>query len=275
MHHFKLVLSSLKRSEINSVNTERRRMEMKKKYTLLFVSATFLGGFLVNSQSASADIVGTMNSITDVTFTQDTSPTSPVNPTDPTKPVTPVDPADPNDPHSPGNAGPLGIDYVSNFHFGSNVINDEDMIYYAKLDNVIQAGSTVQVPNFVQITDKRGLNVGWKLTVKQNGQFKTTDGNNTELVNAQLQMVKATTNSVLSPTLAPATLPINLDPTGVISSTVATAAPTTGMGTWTMAFGADNTAGVEGVSLHVPLATSKVKDVAYRTSLTWNLEDAP
>ncbi|MGY3778104.1 WxL domain-containing protein [Isobaculum melis] len=248
---------------------------MKKKVTLLLVSATLLGGFLVNSHSASAEIAGTMNSITDVTFTQDTTPTNPVSPTDPNTPVSPVNPTDPNDPHTPGTAGPLSIDYVSNFHFGSKIINDEDMIYYAKLDNVLQAGSVVQVPNFAQITDKRGLNAGWKLTVKQNGQFKTTDGNDTELVNAQLKMVKATTNSLLSPTLAPVTLPASLDPTGTNSSTIATALPVTGMGTWTMAFGADNTAGVEGVSLHVPLTTSKVKDVAYRTSLTWNLEDAP
>lgn len=251
----------------------KKRNAVKLATVSLLVPIYMLG----IGESVFAATAGTMNSITDVTFTQDTSITNPVNPTDPTMPVAPVDPANPNDPHSPGTAGPLSIDYVSNFHFGSQPITTLDSIFYAKLDSVkqVSSGSTISVPNFVQVTDKRGLNTGWKLTVKQNGQFKTADATPATLTNAVLTLNKATAKSQLSPLLAPITSIAVLDPGGTASSLVATAAPATGMGTWTASFGSDATTGAQAISLAVPVTTNKVQNSQYKTSLTWNLEDSP
>lgn len=69
-----------------------------------------------------------MTSNVDISFSQDPTITPPVNPTDPTSPVTP----NPTDPHQPGTGGPLSLDYVSNFHFGTKVIQTADATYYAQ-----------------------------------------------------------------------------------------------------------------------------------------------
>ncbi|AOA03726.1 WxL domain-containing protein [Carnobacterium maltaromaticum] len=231
-----------------------------------------LGGAVVDAATA-----GTMNSISDVTFTTNTDPTNPVNPTDPTKPVLPVDPLDPADPHEPGTAGPLSIDYVSNFHFGNKVIQVTDATYYASMDSVkdVTTDQVVAVPNYLQVTDKRGSNVGWKVTVTQNGQFKTANTTPDVLDNAQLKLTNATSNSTMNPILAPtASALVTIDPLGASSSLVVSAAEDKGMGTWTTAFG-DAVSGGQSISLSVPGTTDKVKNVQYKASLTWNLEDGP
>lgn len=238
--------------------------------SLLMVS-TVISFSHVGALNAEAATAASMTSNADITFSQDTTITSPVNPTDPTQPVTP----NPNDPHQPGTAGPLSLDYISNFHFGTKVIQTVDATYYAQLDQVQNTSSTlINVPNYAQVSDKRGLNLGWKLSVKQNGQFATADATPAVLTNAQLSFVAATPNSTSLIALAPATLPVSLDPTGANSSTVATALVSTGMGTWTLAFGTGAGA-AQGVKLTVPNATAKVANKLYKTTLTWTLNDGP
>ncbi|WP_036079973.1 WxL domain-containing protein [Listeria cornellensis] len=247
-------------------------MKSKKWWAILGVVSTFVGG----SVSVSAATAGSMDSITDTTFIQDTTTTSPLDPTNPNTPVGPVDPTNPLDPHEPGTAGPLSINYVSNFHFGSNVITPATTTYYAKLDKVkvTSTGNVIDVPNFVQVTDKRGTNAGWKLTVMQNGQFTTQDGTAKELDNAELSLVAGTPKSLTDTSYAPTTSVATLDPVGGASSDIATAADKKGMGTWSIAFG-EGAASETGVSLKVPIDTAKVANVQYKTSLTWNLEDTP
>ncbi|MGX7265319.1 WxL domain-containing protein [Enterococcus crotali] len=232
----------------------------------VFTSFSFVGGII-----GEAVAVGSLTSNADISFSQDTTITPPVNPTDPTSPVTP----NPGDPHQPGTGGPLSLDYVSNFHFGTKVIQTVNATYYAQLDQVQNSLSTlISVPNYAQVTDKRGLNLGWKLTVKQNGQFQTSDSTPAVLTNAQMSLVAATPNSTELLALAPVTVPVTLDPTGASSSPVATAALSTGMGTWTLAFGSGAGA-AQGVKLTVPNTTTKVTNDQYKTTLTWTLNDSP
>ncbi|OTN89546.1 WxL domain surface protein [Enterococcus sp. 7E2_DIV0204] len=95
--------------------------------------------------SLSTVAVGSLTSNADISSSQDTTITPPVNPTDPTSPVTP----NPTDPHQPGTGGPLSLDYVSNFHFGTKVIQTADATYYAQLDQVQNSLSTlISVPNY-------------------------------------------------------------------------------------------------------------------------------
>ncbi|MBC1604284.1 WxL domain-containing protein [Listeria rocourtiae] len=250
-----------------------KRMKIK----IAYVSTIMASSLVIGGISATAATAGSMDSITDATFTQDKTVTTPLDPTDPNTPVTPVDPTDPIDPHAPGTSGPLSIDYVSNFHFGSNVISPLSKTYYAKLDKVkvASSGNIISVPNFVQVTDKRGTNVGWKLTVKQNGQFKTQDAAPQTLNNAELSIVAGTPKSLTDAAYAPTTSIATLDPTGAASSDIAVAAADKGMGTWAIAFGGDATTAATAVSLKVPMGTAKVADVPYKTTLTWNLEDTP
>lgn len=245
---------------------------MKKLFIgTLSVSALLISFNLLGSHSVEAAQAGAMTSNADITFLQDTTVTSPVNPTDPTQTVT----ANPDDPHQAGTAGPLSIDYISNFHFGSQPIKATTATYYAQLDKVKNTnGDLINVPNYAQITDKRGLNLGWKLSVKQNGQFTTGGATPSTLTNAALTLVAATTNSTQSVALAPITVAATLDPTGTATSRVATSAASTGMGTWTLAFGTGASA-AQGVQLSVPQATAKVTSVQYKTTLNWILDDTP
>lgn len=235
-------------------------------FTVLVISFSFFGGSSVEAAQA-----GTIKSNADITFALDNSTTSPVNPTDPTQPVTP----NPADPHQPGTAGPLSIDYVSNFHFGTQQIKPGSATYYAQLDQVQNSGGNlISVPNYAQVTDKRGLNLGWKLSVKQDAQFATSDTTPAVLDNAVLSFLAATPNSTQLIALAPVSVPVILDPTGAATSRVATAAASTGMGTWTLAFGTGASA-AQGVQLTVPTATKKVASSQYKTTLTWILDDTP
>lgn len=111
------------------------------------------------------------------------------------------------------------------------------------------------------------------MTVKQNGQFQTADTTPAVLTNAQMSMVAATPNSTELIALAHLTVPVALDPTGASSSPVATAALSTGMGTWTLAFGSGAGA-AQGVKLTVPNATTKLANDQYKTTLTWTLNDS-
>ena len=157
--------------------------------SILFVATPLM---LLNSPKVEAAQVASIQSNADITFALDNTVTPPVNPTNPSQPVTP----NPADPHQPGTAGPLSIDYVSNIHFGSKQIQAGTAIYSAQLDQVQNStGDLISVPNYVQVTDKRGLNLGWKLSVKQSAQFATSDSTPAVLDNASLTFLAATPNS--------------------------------------------------------------------------------
>lgn len=145
-------------------------------------------------------------------------------------------------------------------------------MYYAKLDNVKnkKTGAESEVPNFVQVTDNRGTNAGWKLTVKQNDQFTTADAK--ELTGATLTLKNGTLNSAAGSKAPTAAQNIALTPGQAFD--VATAQEEEGMGTWTNSFGESVKDGEKSVELSVPGKTKK-EQAQYTTSLTWELKDAP
>lgn len=118
---------------------------MKKILGSLSTVAVLISFGFVGGTVGEAVAVGSLTSNADISFSQDTTITPPVNPTDPTSPVTP----NPTDPHHPGTGGLLSLDYVSNFHFGTKVIQTADATYYAQLDQVQNSLSTlISVPNY-------------------------------------------------------------------------------------------------------------------------------
>lgn len=212
-----------------------------------------------------------------------TPPVDPENP-DPEKPVDPVDPTEPGGEPEPGTAGPLSIDYVSSFDFGKNKISNKDETYYAMAQHYNGHSDS---PNYLQVTDNRGTNGGWTLTVAQNGQFmaeKKVQHNN--LLGAQITLadpeLKSNARSVLKPDAAST---IHVDPAGAVSL-VLTAKSGIGSGTWDEYWGKvepfvsksvlpkQSYNITKAVSLSVPGSTPK-DAVTYKTSLTWTLNDIP
>ncbi|MHC5251314.1 WxL domain-containing protein [Listeria kieliensis] len=245
-----------------------------KKNTLLKVTttslATVVGLSLAAMPAYAEDPVkdgGVTSSKGDITFEKNTSTTEPKDP-DTGKPIVPVDP----DPVNPTN-GPLSIDYISNIHFGTQKISGSTETYYAELDQVKDkdTGAVMDRPNMVQITDDRGSNVGWKLTVKQEGQFKN---GTSELDAAELKFENPTLKSAnKNATNTPEAKAMTLAPGGAASD-VMIANANQGMGTWYDQFGSDIDSAKQSISLRVPGDTAKVEG-KYETTLTWTLTDSP
>lgn len=190
---------------------------------------------------------------------------------DPTKPVIPVDPTDPAGP-PPGTGGSLSLDFASGFQFGNQAISTKDEIYsalpqaYTDFD-----GAKKQGPNYIQVTDVRGTGAGWQLSVKQNGQFQTTEAQ--KLAGAELLFKNGELVSNLSTAYRPtasATFELPLD----TEINVVTANREQGLGTWIYRFGSDEASGGDSVQLKVPGSSVKYAK-RYQTSLTWSLKDVP
>ncbi|KGL39098.1 cell surface protein [Listeria newyorkensis] len=242
-------------------------MKLTKFAIVGMVTVATLVGTGTGTMAHAAD-GGTLGSKADVNFIPNDTITNPVDPTDPGNPevVVPVDPD-----HPAGTAGPLSIDYISNIHFGDQKISGNNEVYSAKLDQIkVGAAETVKdIPNYIQITDNRGSNAGWHLTVKQDGQFVN---GTSELLGAVLSFENPTLNSA-SESDAPTATGFSLDPAGT-SSDVMSAEEDQGMGTWVDMFGADATEAADSIKLSVPGKTSKIPG-QYEATLTWELTDTP
>lgn len=252
---------------------------MKLNKVLMTGALLLSGGALMNVSTIAHAAENSVNTAGDVNFVEDTTTVDPLDPItlDPTVPVDPVTPT----------PGPLSLDYASSFHFGEQKISAKDEVYYAEADKVqgAEEGSTVDKPNWVQVTDKRGTNAGWKLQVQQNSQFTTTDTSGggepepgtreaKELKGAQLAITNTTVKTPSdNQSPAPTATPITLDPSGAAQD-VMVSQQDQGMGTWLDVFGDDSTA-ASSISLSVPGTSEKVKDATYTTELTWLLNDTP
>ncbi|EOH93565.1 WxL domain-containing protein [Enterococcus pallens] len=241
-----------------------------KKIHYLTIAAVALAGLAVPVTSLAAD-GGQYTSNGAVTFEANTDPTKPVDPTNPVDPIKPVDPTDPNGP-KPGTNGPLSIDYASSLDFGTQKITSTDEVYKAKAQKYLDKANAEKTgPNFVQVTDNRGLETGWNLQVKQNGQFKTAE--NQELTGAAITFKNGNvvTNSSSEKPAGQAT--IKLSPDNALTN-VMSAADGQGAGTYLLAWGTDAATGAESIELAVPGSTTKYAK-QYKTTFTWVLADTP
>lgn len=132
----------------------------------------------------------------------------------------------------------------------------------------------------VKVSDLRGTNAGWALTVAQGQQFNTkTDASGSALTNAALTVVSTevssdstvkTGNATLTPGTTPGTTTPGTTTSGTTTNgaagTVASALAGNGNGISTFTFGSSN--------LTVPGATPKLAQ-GYTTTLTWNLGATP
>ncbi|MDR3189591.1 MAG: WxL domain-containing protein [Lactobacillaceae bacterium] len=211
------------------------------------------------------------NSKASIAFTPSTDPTNPVDPTNPDDPIKPVDP-DGTDPE-PGTAGPLSIDFASSLDFGAQSITSVDKTYYAAAQKAVAAdGSTVDKPNYVQVTDNTGTDQGWGLTVTQQAQLADAKGNTLKgaAINfANGEAVTGTNTDAGTPT---ATASYSLVPG--TASNVTSAAINQGEGTWVTRYGSDATSAANSITLSVPGVSTK-RAAAYTSTLQWTLTQNP
>lgn len=250
-----------------------------KKMKYLLMSSLILGATLIAPMNSLADDRGANYSSNGlIEFTPNEDPTDPVDPTDPEKPVKPVDPTDPDGPN-PGTNGPLSIDFASSFYFGKQKITSKNEDYkasaqeYKELDeDGNETGIISKGPNYVQVTDNRGTEAGWTLTVKQEGQF-ISDMKRAELTGAKITLSNGNVVTNSDSTKPTGKKTITLDPDGAESMVMA-ADVDQGAGTYLLDWGSDETSGATSVNLNVPGSTTKYAD-SYSTRIVWTLTDVP
>lgn len=239
------------------------------KKTTLISAMTLVGLMTAGTATAFAADGGTLDTNGFIEYSAPDKPTPPTNPTDPSKPVEPT-PTDPQHPNKPGTGGPLSIDFASNFNFGKQDITALDKTYDAAPQKFKVTGEETEQtgPNYVQVSDNRGNEKGWRLTVKQtefmNGEHK--------LEGAQLQLDNQHVVSNSQSTKPDAAASVDLIPNQVTE--MMNAAPGTGAGTFLLDWGTDAASGAKSVHLMVPGKTTKYTG-QYSATLTWNLTDTP
>ncbi|WP_213496269.1 WxL domain-containing protein [Lactococcus formosensis] len=254
---------------------------MKKQ--IKFMSASVLAliavGALAPPATVEADPVANFPGWGAVGFEVPTDPTHPVDPEDPSEPIDPEEPIDPDLPVGPGTPGPLSIDFASNFYFGqSNPISATNQTINARLQPTTEGYR----PNFVQVTDNRGLFTGWTLQVTAS-QFEVRDDGSDHygevLTGAQMSWHNGTIVSV-SPNQADGHTATHTFTPGVAQNALwATAG--NGAGTSLLRFGttdagtAVDAAGHASSSVRLMVPGGTAREALYTSTITWTLSDTP
>lgn len=172
---------------------------------------------------------------------------------DTTDPVDPIDPSDPGG--ETGHEGPLTIDNVTPFEFGTQAISSNSEVYAATAKN----------PN-IQVSDRRGTGQGWTLQVGLS-TFAESKDNSVVLKGATLAIPKGTmktTDGNVSE--APENFGFTLDADASGSDVLMNADEKKGMGTWADMLDNSN------VKLSVPAGNFAGE---YSATINWSLVDAP
>lgn len=241
-----------------------------KKFALLAAIAA-LGTIMVGPTAVLAADGGQYQSDGSIEFVPSKKPTKPVDPIDPTKPGKPINPEDPSKKNKPGTQGPLSIDYASSFYFGKQEITTENKIYDAAAQKYLDAAGDEKVgPNYVQVSDNRGSEAGWKLVVKQDAQFVSKNKHTLDGAEVTFEHGHVVTNAKSK---APAGT-ANMVMTPGADQRVMNARAGEGAGTYLLDWGKDGNDGAHSVHLAVPGSTTKYAE-RYATTFTWTLSDTP
>ncbi|EAC5342571.1 WxL domain-containing protein [Listeria monocytogenes] len=274
--------------------------------TVKVTTASLLALGLIVAPVLSGDFASAATSVTKdskgiVKFDKSTTPDpDPVNP-DPVDPD-PVIP-DPTDP--PVGTDGLWILAVSDWDFGThnvsslssgalNVHAADDTIstYVDANDNGQQdlpgeVSVTKKVTPYAQISDVRGTNTGWTLSVTGSA-FKDSSTPAKTIPGAELTIPKSTVSSATSTAQAPTGYDsVTISMTGgaavpvMAAKDMQTATPTNfnddqGMGTWTDSFGSQAVSATDTSKPKLSIPKNVVvADGTYQSTLTWTLSDTP
>ncbi|ENL9871952.1 WxL domain-containing protein [Listeria monocytogenes] len=274
--------------------------------TVKVTTASLLALGLIVAPVLSGDFASAATSVTKdskgiVKFDKSTTPDpDPVNP-DPVDPD-PVIP-DPTDP--PVGTDGLWILAVSDWDFGThnvsslssgalNVHAEDDTISTyvdangnGQQDLPGEVSVTKKVTPYAQISDVRGTNTGWTLSVTGSA-FKDSSTPAKTIPGAELTIPKSTVSSATSTAQAPTGYDsVTISMTGgaavpvMAAKDMQTATPTNfnddqGMGTWTDSFGSQAVSATDTSKPKLSIPKNVVvADGTYQSTLTWTLSDTP
>ncbi|EOC8746380.1 WxL domain-containing protein [Listeria monocytogenes] len=279
--------------------------------TVKVTTASLLALGLIVAPVLSGDFASAATSVTKdskgiVKFDKSTTPDpDPVNP-DPVNPD-PVDPdpviPDPTDP--PVGTDGLWILAVSDWDFGTHNVSslssgalnvhaaDDTISTYVdangngQQDLPGEVSVTKKVTPYAQISDVRGTNTGWTLSVTGSA-FKDSSTPAKTIPGAELTIPKSTVSSATSTAQAPTGYDsVTISMTGgaavpvMAAKDMQTATPTNfnddqGMGTWTDSFGSQAVSATDTSKPKLSIPKNVVvADGTYQSTLTWTLSDTP
>ncbi|EAD2942238.1 WxL domain-containing protein [Listeria monocytogenes] len=274
--------------------------------TVKVTTASLLALGLIVAPVLSGDFASAATSVTKdskgiVKFDKSTTPDpDPVNP-DPVDPD-PVIP-DPTDP--PVGTDGLWILAVSDWDFGTHNVSslssgalnvhaaDDTISTYVdangngQQDLPGEVSVTKKVTPYAQISDVRGTNTGWTLSVTGSA-FKDSSTPAKTIRGAELTIPKSTVSSATSTAQAPTGYDsVTISMTGgaavpvMAAKDMQTATPTNfnddqGMGTWTDSFGSQAVSATDTSKPKLSIPKNVVvADGTYQSTLTWTLSDTP
>ncbi|EDN9049849.1 WxL domain-containing protein [Listeria monocytogenes] len=274
--------------------------------TVKVTTASLLALGLIVAPVLSGDFASAATSVTKdskgiVKFDKSTTPDpDPVNP-DPVDPD-PVIP-DPTDP--PVGTDGLWILAVSGWDFGTHNVSslssgalnvhaaDDTISTYVdangngQQDLPGEVSVTKKVTPYAQISDVRGTNTGWTLSVTGSA-FKDSSTPAKTIPGAELTIPKSTVSSATSTAQAPTGYDsVTISMTGgaavpvMAAKDMQTATPTNfnddqGMGTWTDSFGSQAVSATDTSKPKLSIPKNVVvADGTYQSTLTWTLSDTP
>ncbi|EAF5052508.1 WxL domain-containing protein [Listeria monocytogenes] len=274
--------------------------------TVKVTTASLLALGLIVALVLSGDFASAATSVTQdskgiVKFDKSTTPDpDPVNP-DPVDPD-PVIP-DPTDP--PVGTDGLWILAVSDWDFGTHNVSslssgalnvhaaDDTISTYVdangngQQDLPGEVSVTKKVTPYAQISDVRGTNTGWTLSVTGSA-FKDSSTPAKTIPGAELTIPKSTVSSATSTAQAPTGYDsVTISMTGgaavpvMAAKDMQTATPTNfnddqGMGTWTDSFGSQAVSATDTSKPKLSIPKNVVvADGTYQSTLTWTLSDTP
>ncbi|HEC0603806.1 TPA: WxL domain-containing protein [Listeria monocytogenes] len=274
--------------------------------TVKVTTASLLALGLIVAPVLSGDFASAATSVTKdskgiVKFDKSTTPDpDPVNP-DPVDPD-PVIP-DPTDP--PVGTDGLWILAVSDWDFGTHNVSslssgalnvhaaDDTISTYVdangngQQDLPGEVSVTKKVTPYAQISNVRGTNTGWTLSVTGSA-FKDSSTPAKTIPGAELTIPKSTVSSATSTAQAPTGYDsVTISMTGgaavpvMAAKDMQTATPTNfnddqGMGTWTDSFGSQAVSATDTSKPKLSIPKNVVvADGTYQSTLTWTLSDTP
>lgn len=177
--------------------------------------------------------------------------------------------------------GPLSIDYISHFDFGTIDYHPvKGGGNYAIPEKLVNHVEFKQVPNYVQVTDYRGTNAGWSLTVMQDGEFSngnsTLKGAEITLKNVNAMNIEGSQAPNVSEEVT-ITLGEGVEVAWadqVDSEDISGLSDMMGVGVSYIKFGDEKTS-ANSVYLDVPGGNTIEEGTNYETALTWTLHNTP
>ncbi|EOH99077.1 hypothetical protein UAW_01034 [Enterococcus haemoperoxidus ATCC BAA-382] len=193
---------------------------------------------------------------------------------------------------SVGTKGPLRVDFAPNFKFGTVMMSGNAAKYhplYPKVNLLDETGKVTEpvqskyVPHYVQVTDNRGTNDGWELTVSATPFNGTVVDKNADL-KATLTLGHSEFSSAVKPVdgkdFKPSTLNTEITLTSEAKPFIV-AKKDQGMGSWAAVFNNGTPASLTAtdrnpnVTLSVPADSKKDAKEEYKSTITWTLSTTP